>query len=620
MGVEIKISIIIPVYNTEVYLRRCMDSVCGQTLRELQIICVDDGSTDGSLCILEEYAKRDSRVQILHHEHTGNGAGGVRNMGLRYAVGEYVLLLDSDDYFELDLAEKTYIKAKTVDADIVLFDARIISDNEKPKSASIIVDRMIPEKEVFSREDCKKTIFQITSGMAWSRLWRRKFIEENRIRFLDIKLYEDGFFSYTAMAMAKKIVVLREKLVNYRLFRENSLTSGLDANPYYSKVFFEMLKKYLVENNIYGDLQESYCQLMFSHYMAKLKKIDTYENFEKIYYALQNGAIKEVADFYESVIDREGMLNNVIVKRKMIVDDIHKLEPERFLFKRFCELDSNIIIFPEKLVSKNENIVLYGAGVIGKNFFMQNMAYRYCNIVGWIDRDYERKGYPICSPKDILHMIFDKVIIAIEDENIANNIRMDLIKLGVNEDKILWQYPYEYIIDTDNAIDLGKSFMFWANNYNGLFEMEKSSGEVKRVTGLPGYGIYEENMFVALVKARDYIVLGSKTGALKIAAYNCKTTEWRIFDLKDNPLGNKYTESVFGFIECLYYDKYVYVIGHMVPLIIQLDLDTLNIKYIMEWMQDIDLSSIPEKIESNFWTISGLQKYYIPNIFFTKGG
>ena len=93
-----KVSVIIPVYNVEPYLKQCMDSVVGQTLKDIEIICVDDGSTDGSLDILKEYATEDSRIQIIEQKNAG--AGAARNNGMRHATGKYLSFLDSDDFFE----------------------------------------------------------------------------------------------------------------------------------------------------------------------------------------------------------------------------------------------------------------------------------------------------------------------------------------------------------------------------------------------------------------------------------------------------------------------------------------------------------------------------------------
>ena len=117
-SIMVKVSVIIPVYNVEPYLKQCMDSVVGQTLKDIEIICVDDGSTDGSLDILREYAAEDNRIQIIEQKNAG--AGAARNNGMRHATGKYLSFLDSDDFFEPRMLEKAYDLAEKDQADLSL--------------------------------------------------------------------------------------------------------------------------------------------------------------------------------------------------------------------------------------------------------------------------------------------------------------------------------------------------------------------------------------------------------------------------------------------------------------------------------------------------------------------
>ena len=122
MGQEIKVSVVVPVYNAQAFLEQCLDSILGQTLEEIEIICVDDGSADESGDILEEYRKRDSRVAVYHQKN--QYAGVARNLGLRYAKGKYVIFWDSDDFFEKEALELLYKKAEEDQADICICGAR----------------------------------------------------------------------------------------------------------------------------------------------------------------------------------------------------------------------------------------------------------------------------------------------------------------------------------------------------------------------------------------------------------------------------------------------------------------------------------------------------------------
>ena len=117
----IKVSVIMAVYNAERYLRQALESVCQQTLRDIEIICVDDGSTDGSMEILKEFAGQDDRIKILQHLEKTDGAAAARNMGLQAARGEYLSFLDADDWFEPDMLEKAYEKASLRELDVLIF-------------------------------------------------------------------------------------------------------------------------------------------------------------------------------------------------------------------------------------------------------------------------------------------------------------------------------------------------------------------------------------------------------------------------------------------------------------------------------------------------------------------
>ena len=123
MTAPVNISVLVPVYNVEPYLAQCLESICSQTLRELEIVCVDDASTDGSLSILREFAERDPRVKVVQAPENG-GLSRSRNLAMSHAVGEYLFLVDSDDWLETDLLEEMYRRAKALDADRLDFSGK----------------------------------------------------------------------------------------------------------------------------------------------------------------------------------------------------------------------------------------------------------------------------------------------------------------------------------------------------------------------------------------------------------------------------------------------------------------------------------------------------------------
>ena len=152
-----KISVIIPVYNVEKYLRECLNSVINQTMEDIEIICVNDGSTDGSLDILKEYANNDNRLKIVDKKNTGLGPS--RNVGLDYISGEYVMFLDSDDMLRNNACEIAYEKIKESNSDILSFGWHVFTDTDNPGYKKISKDYKLVDKNIsFMNKDWEKAL------------------------------------------------------------------------------------------------------------------------------------------------------------------------------------------------------------------------------------------------------------------------------------------------------------------------------------------------------------------------------------------------------------------------------------------------------------------------------
>ena len=155
----VDVSVIVPVYNSEKYLRECVDSILGQTFENIEVIFVDDGSDDNSLDILHEYEKQDSRIKVIQNKHCGGGAA--RNTGIENAHGEYIMFFDSDDYMESQLIEKAYNKCKSENADITVFSVRFWHEATGAVTDEVCGLRTenLPDKQVFSWRDMPRFIF-----------------------------------------------------------------------------------------------------------------------------------------------------------------------------------------------------------------------------------------------------------------------------------------------------------------------------------------------------------------------------------------------------------------------------------------------------------------------------
>jgi glycosyltransferase involved in cell wall biosynthesis len=211
------VSIIIPAYNVGQYLGKCLDSIIAQTLQNIEIIVIDDGSTDDSGRIADEYAAADIRIRVIHQNNTG--LGGARNSGLKIATGEYVGFVDSDDWISENYFESLYSAAKKHDADIaatscvcmVFPDGRTSLKNVGFKRAGIMCGKM------------RRAGVVIASGMSCNKIYRAEFLRKNKIRFPDGRSRgEDNPVTIIAMALANKIATVIDATYFY-LQRGNSL-------------------------------------------------------------------------------------------------------------------------------------------------------------------------------------------------------------------------------------------------------------------------------------------------------------------------------------------------------------------------------------------------------------
>ena len=228
----VKVSIIVPVYNVEKYLRKCLDSLVNQTLKDIEIICINDGSTDDSLNILQEYAREHHNVVVIDQEN--QGVSIARNNGINKAQGDYIGFVDPDDWVEPDMFKILYEKAVKTGVDIVECDYRMVFENStKIKNRTLFGSLHTWKKfpiacgKIFDWKYVKTQVFNGLRCMVWNRLYKRSLIFDNNLTFPDGKC-EDYPFSLDAVLSAKSIVYCPKTLYNY-LIRFGSLSIREDT-------------------------------------------------------------------------------------------------------------------------------------------------------------------------------------------------------------------------------------------------------------------------------------------------------------------------------------------------------------------------------------------------------
>lgn len=261
-----KVSIIVPVYNDAPYLRQCIDSLINQTYRNIEIICIDDGSTDASGEIMDQYVKADGRILTIHAPNSG--VASARNTALSYATGEYVTFVDGDDWIDITACEKAVLQAEAHHVDLVMWPyIREFPNHSAPKV-------IFPEGKSFDENECKD-LQRWMIGLqgtelthpenadalctVWGKLYRREIIEQNNIRFADLQrigTYEDGLFNLCYLAHVKGAVYVPDYLSHYR--KNTGMTSKYrsELRSQWKNLFSDM-RSYIKKHDCDSSFEEA---------------------------------------------------------------------------------------------------------------------------------------------------------------------------------------------------------------------------------------------------------------------------------------------------------------------------------------------------------------------------
>ena len=289
---EIKVSVVMPVYNVEDFLEETLSYVRNQTLKDIEIICVDDGSTDGSLDLLKKIAEEDSRIQVIHQENAY--AGAARNNGMDHATGEYIIFWDSDDIFNEDALAHMYDKIRETDSDLCLC-ASNQYDMLKEKfyeTEACIRHEYIPETVPFNKHDIPDTIFNITNNVPWNKLFKRSFIDKHGLRFQDIRQANDTYFSMMALFLADKITYADEVLVSYRVSNSASISGKASTTTLcgYESYVYTLEKMQQYED--FPMVKRSFQNRCLSGLYHSLNIQTSFESFQLLFDTIKNEGIK----------------------------------------------------------------------------------------------------------------------------------------------------------------------------------------------------------------------------------------------------------------------------------------------------------------------------------------
>lgn len=264
------ISVIIPAYNADRFLAKTLESVLAQTYRELEVIVVNDASTDGTAAVIDRYCALDQRIRAVHKKKN-EGVSFARNDALELATGEYLLFVDGDDWIEPDTCRRALSALEDHGADLVLWPyIREVGEDSRPK-------RIFDGDRVFDADGVRCRLYRRMAGASreelaqpenadalctiWGKLYRRELIERHQIRFPDIRktgTYEDGLFNLEVMAHVKKAVFLEEYFYHYRRSLDSSLTTSYKADlPQKWIYMFGLIRTHIRENGLGDEFSQS---------------------------------------------------------------------------------------------------------------------------------------------------------------------------------------------------------------------------------------------------------------------------------------------------------------------------------------------------------------------------
>lgn len=437
-----KISVIIPVYNAQKYLHECIESVLCQPMKDLEIICVDDGSTDNSPAILDEYARKYHQIKVIHQNN--QHLGPARNNGMKIASGEYIHFLDSDDFLVENAYEAIYEEAKRMDADNIKFRVHIMDTVTGEYLYDTIYNLSKIPQEYFGKvlkfaNYPEAFLLNGISYPPWNGLYKRSFIIKNKIEFDVMHTFEDHTFYYIVLLNAEKIVYSDNYVLTYRKNISTSLVSGC-LNHF--ECLFEVyrlldqktrscpsLLRYLILGIELKSIMYWYSLSMESGQNWMHIKSATQHFIDKI-------DLSELQRIFQTKLwDRYSLknLSDIFLyspeKLKVINDQIYILKGPYYTRH-----------FPLRLVKKGCKIAIYGAGAFGKRTVSVMNEMKYGKPCIWVDKNFNRisvDGYKISNPSEIYSNNFDFIIIAIEDKEIIREVLEFLVNKGISYDKII---------------------------------------------------------------------------------------------------------------------------------------------------------------------------------------
>ncbi len=432
----IKVSVIIPVYNVENYLCECLDSLINQTLKDIEIICINDCSTDGSLSILQKYAAKDERIIVVNNKYN-IGAAKSRNTGIQLARGEYVSILDADDFCHLEMLEIAYKNCISKNADLGIYDYAKYNDTTKK-----IINYLTPLpfvkyscSNVFNFKEIRDYIFQITSCAPYTKLYKREFLLKSGIKFQDLHNANDTYFGNMILTQAERIIYIdtNSPLYYYRTNIPTQTSNNRNKNPKCTWKAILSIKKSLIKKDIL-----KYCWKSFNSYAVTtlIYSLDSIEDEyrRQLYKFLSYEGLKKLE--MDNCNENDFISQYVYNKYRYLCEGDYEKANIKYKVDSVYIDNPKIVMLLKHLEKLDYRYGLWGMGKLGKEFLEVSEKNKF-KIECLIDEDSNKIGIQIddyiIKPFKSFQNDIDAVIITNTHyaKEIYNTIKMtnDKIKL-----------------------------------------------------------------------------------------------------------------------------------------------------------------------------------------------
>jgi glycosyltransferase involved in cell wall biosynthesis len=266
------VSVIVPAFNAEEYLEQCLESIRKQTLDDIEIIVVDDGSTDATLELAYSLQREDSRIKVLTQKNSY--AGVARNAGMRQAQGTYLSFLDADDFFEPTMLEKMVADAERHDSDIVICRPALFNATDEQPLPRVDAAPYLEPGKVYSSDDLIDHIFTCTVGWAWDKLFRRSFVEKTKLTFQALRSTNDAYFVYCSLMLAKRVTLVDEYLAYHRIGNVSSIENTRSASWENAFIAIEAIEEKLCKEGLFERYEKPFLRWVFTFGLWNIETLE----------------------------------------------------------------------------------------------------------------------------------------------------------------------------------------------------------------------------------------------------------------------------------------------------------------------------------------------------------